>query len=169
MNKELSDTKTNSPAGPIPGFRHFLADLPAGLLLFLLALALAGPGGAADPQAAPNLGLPIRCEPLRDCWVVNLVDLDPGPGVRDYACGTHTYDGHKGTDIASLDPQTGQLTPLYHPRRDRWTDHFRLAEAHIVPLTAVGRVTVWLLQLNQPERVAERELLLAAGALRLPE
>ena len=76
---------------------------------------------------------------------------------------------HKGTDIASLDPQTGQLTPLYHPRRDRWTDHFRLAEAHIVPLTAVGRVTVWLLQLNQPERVAERELLLAAGALRLPE
>ena len=103
MNKGISDARTNGPVGPIPGFRRFLAGLRAGLVLFLLALALAGPGGAADPQPAPNLGLPIRCELLRDCWVVNLVDLDPGPGVRDYACGTHTYDGHKGTDIAVRD------------------------------------------------------------------
>jgi 5-methylcytosine-specific restriction endonuclease McrA len=33
---------------------------------------------------------------------------------------------HKGTDLASIDPNTGEITPLYHPRRDRWFEHFCL-------------------------------------------
>jgi 5-methylcytosine-specific restriction endonuclease McrA len=33
---------------------------------------------------------------------------------------------HKGTNLTSIDPQTGAVVPLYHPRRDRWNDHFRL-------------------------------------------
>jgi hypothetical protein len=32
----------------------------------------------------------------------------------------------KGSDLTSIAPQTGQITPLFHPRRDRWQDHFRL-------------------------------------------
>jgi hypothetical protein len=44
-----------------------------------------------------------------------------------------------------------------------------LAEDVIVPLTATGRVTVRLLRLNLPERLAERALLVAAEALRLPD
>jgi hypothetical protein len=74
---------------------------------------------------------------------------------------------HKGSDLASLDPETGEIAPLYHPRRDRWADHFQWVGAHIVPLTPVGRATVQLLQFNQSERVAERELLIASGALRV--
>jgi hypothetical protein len=70
---------------------------------------------------------------------------------------------HKGTDLTSIDPQTGQIAALFHPRRDRWFDHFRLTRAHIEPLTATGRVTVRLLQLNHPDRVEERELLLRLG------
>ena len=35
--------------------------------------------------------------------MVNYVDLDPGPGVRDYACGRASYDGHKGVDFAVRD------------------------------------------------------------------
>ncbi|MEE8214504.1 MAG: hypothetical protein V3R79_07950, partial [Alphaproteobacteria bacterium] len=57
-------------------------------------------GAEAKP---PALGLPIRCRLGEDCWLVNLVDVDPGPGRRDYACGKRTYDGHKGTDIAIRD------------------------------------------------------------------
>lgn len=34
----------------------------------------------------------------RDLYPNNFVDLDPGQGVRDFACGTQTYDGHTGTD-----------------------------------------------------------------------
>ncbi|MCH7935731.1 MAG: M23 family metallopeptidase [Proteobacteria bacterium] len=57
-------------------------------------------GAEAKP---PALGLPIRCRPGKDCWLVNFVDVDPGPGRRDYACRKRTYNGHKGTDIAIRD------------------------------------------------------------------
>lgn len=46
------------------------------------------------------LSLPIDCEPGVDCWVFNFVDLDPGKGRRDFACGEMSYDTHKGTDFA---------------------------------------------------------------------
>ncbi|SDF94514.1 M23 family metallopeptidase [Thalassobaculum litoreum] len=46
-----------------------------------------------------TLSLPIACQPGVDCWVVNYVDIDPGPGREDYRCGEMSYDGHKGTDI----------------------------------------------------------------------
>jgi hypothetical protein len=72
---------------------------------------------------------------------------------------------HKGSDLASIDPQTGQITPLFHPRREHWIEHFRLDGARIEPLTATGRVTVRLLQLNHPDRIEERELLLRLGVL----
>ncbi len=55
---------------------------------------------AAEP---PKLGLPIDCHMGKSCWVVNLVDLDAGPDTRDYRCTSHTYDGHKGVDIAVRD------------------------------------------------------------------
>ncbi len=55
----------------------------------------------AVPAAAgdPVLGLPIACDPGNTCYIQNLVDRDPGPGFRDYACGALGYDGHKGTDF----------------------------------------------------------------------
>jgi hypothetical protein len=48
---------------------------------------------------------------------------------------------------------------LFHPRRDQWTRHFRLSRGKIVPRTAVGRVTAFLLQLNRPDRVQVRSIL----------
>jgi HNH endonuclease len=72
---------------------------------------------------------------------------------------------HKGTDLTSIDPQTGQITPLFNPRRDQWAAHFRLVGAHVEPLTPTGRVTVRLLQLNHPDRIEERQLLLRLGML----
>jgi hypothetical protein len=71
----------------------------------------------------------------------------------------------KGSDLTSIDPQTGEITPLFHPRRDRWAAHFRLVGAQLAPLTPTGRATVRLLQLNHPDRLEERELLLRLGAL----
>ena len=62
----------------------------------------------------------------------------------------------KGSDIASIDPETGQLTPLFHPRTDRWVDHFRVQSGEILGLTARGRVTIQLLQMNRPSGIRER-------------
>lgn len=70
---------------------------------------------------------------------------------------------HKGSDLTSIDPETGAITPLFNPRTQRWQNHFRLHGAIIEPLTPEGRVTVHLLQLNRPDRVEERRVLMARG------
>jgi 5-methylcytosine-specific restriction endonuclease McrA len=31
---------------------------------------------------------------------------------------------HKGPNLTSIDPLTGQTTRLFHPRSDHWEDHF---------------------------------------------
>ncbi|MDJ0800102.1 MAG: HNH endonuclease signature motif containing protein [Calothrix sp. MO_167.B12] len=76
---------------------------------------------------------------------------------------------YKGSDLASIDPINGEIVRLYQPRCDRWCEHFRLEDGEIIPLTSIGRVTVRLLQMNRPERVEERRLLLQANALDVPE
>ena len=58
---------------------------------------------------------------------------------------------YKGTDLASIDPETGEMQRLFHPRRDRWLEHFQFRGGRIVQLTPVGRVTARLLQWNRPE------------------
>lgn len=68
---------------------------------------------------------------------------------------------HKGTDIGSLDIETRFFTRLYNPRTDNWATHFRLNEAEIIPLTAIGRVTVFLLNMNSLERIAKRRELIS--------
>jgi len=76
---------------------------------------------------------------------------------------------YKGTDLASIDTETRKIAPLYHPRHDNWNDHFRLDGAEFVPLTAIGRVTVRLLQLNRKDRIEEREMLIKAGMFSVPQ
>ena len=75
---------------------------------------------------------------------------------------------YKGSDIGSQDPETGQLVRLFNPRQQAWTDHFRLNGAVIEGLTPEGRVTVFLLRLNEPERVEDRRELLAADRYPCP-
>lgn len=75
---------------------------------------------------------------------------------------------YKGTDLTSIYPNTGEIVPLYHPRQDRWLEHFSLINAEVIPLTAKGRATVRLLQLNRSERIEERKLLMEAGLFKKP-
>lgn len=64
----------------------------------------------------------------------------------------------KGSDIASVDPVSGVLSPLFNPRLHQWSEHFQLDNGHIVPLTAVGRATERLLRLNLLHRIEIRRL-----------
>jgi murein DD-endopeptidase MepM/ murein hydrolase activator NlpD len=68
----------------------FRIALIYGLFLPLAPQAIAAP---------PGLGLPVECEIGVDCLVQKLVDLNPGPGRRDYRCGTLTTEDHRGIDI----------------------------------------------------------------------
>jgi len=76
---------------------------------------------------------------------------------------------HKGTDLASLDPVTAKVVALYHPRREQWADHFQLNHAQLIALTAIGRVTIRLLQLNKRSRIEERKLLIETGIFNVSE
>jgi hypothetical protein len=77
------------------------------------------------------------------------------------ACALCNY--YKGSDLSTIDPVSGVLTPLFNPRVETWEDHFELAGTTIVGRTAIGRATVELLRLNEAERLADRQLLIEAG------
>lgn len=72
---------------------------------------------------------------------------------------------HKGSDIASMHPETGEIVRLYHPRRDRWADHFLLNNGEFIALSAIALVTIRLLQLNRIDRIEERQLLIEAKVI----
>jgi 5-methylcytosine-specific restriction endonuclease McrA len=69
----------------------------------------------------------------------------------------------KGTNLSGIDPDSGEVVRLFNPRTDRWDDHFAVRRARIVGTTASGRATVWLLQMNSPQRVSLRTILQQDG------
>jgi hypothetical protein len=66
---------------------------------------------------------------------------------------------HKASNLTGIDPETGQITPLFNPRVEQWADHFSYEAGKVIGVTKTGRVTVRVLNMNDPERV---ELRLAA-------
>jgi hypothetical protein len=75
---------------------------------------------------------------------------------------------HKGPNIAGLDPLNRTLTRLFHTRHDRWGEHFHLQRnGMIVGQSAVGRVTIHVLNMNDPDAVALRASLVAEGLIDL--
>lgn len=67
--------------------------------------------------------------------------------------------------MEALDPATGDIVPLFHPRVQDWKEHFAWDDSGLVMygLTPAGRATVECLQLNREEVVNLRELLVMAG------
>ena len=74
-----------------------------------------------------------------------------------YAC--QQCNLFKGPNLSSIDPATGEPVWIFNPRRQQWTEHLSAEGSVIVGLTATGRATVRLLQMNTRDRVALREQL----------
>lgn len=74
-------------------------------------------------------------------------------------------NNHKFIKIAALDPATGKTVPIYHPRRQRWHDHFAWIHdfSFIIGLTPTGRATIEALLLNREGLVNIRRLLYEKG------
>lgn len=66
---------------------------------------------------------------------------------------------HKQAQTSALDPKTGERSRLFHPRNDRWNDHFCWSPdgVRIIGITPVGRATVRALQLNLRSRLRARK------------
>lgn len=70
---------------------------------------------------------------------------------------------HKGPNLTGIDPDTDRVVALFHPRRDRWVDHFRWSGARLVGISMLGRATIDVLAINGPTNVSAREELIAEG------
>jgi len=71
----------------------------------------------------------------------------------------------KASNLSGRDADTGEIVPLFNPRKQTWDDHFAYDGAEIIGLTATGRVTVEVLNMNEPRRLALRQELLENGEL----
>lgn len=74
-----------------------------------------------------------------------------------FAC--HRCNEFKSSTTSAEDPLTGENMSLYHPRQQNWHEHFAWNETgtHIIGLTAVGRVTVIVLNMNNKEIIDARQ------------
>ena len=76
-----------------------------------------------------------------------------------YSC--QGCNGRKYVSIEAIDPATGMIVPLYHPRQYRWDDYFAWPPdcSLIIGLTPTGRATLEKLQLNRVGLVNLRRVL----------
>lgn len=74
-------------------------------------------------------------------------------------------NGHKYTKVEAVDPATGNVVSLFHPRKQSWPDHFEWSEdfLEIIGITSVGRATVVALKLNRLHVKNLRRALFAVG------
>ena len=81
------------------------------------------------------------------------------------ALACHRCNLHKGPNLTGIDSRTGQVVSLFHPRRDPWSDHFVFEGARISGISAVGRATVQVLNVNDARRLELRTEVLRRGDL----
>src|SRR5204862_802727 len=64
-------------------------------------------------------------------------------------------NAQKWTRVDAVDPESGEVTPLFHPRKDTWATHFHRSKTDLCILegsTPQGHATMALLDLNSPRR-----------------
>lgn len=87
-----------------------------------------------------------------------------GPTTADnLALSCFFCNSHKGPNIAGIDPESGRVVRLFHPRKDRWRRHFEWDGAALVGRTRVGRATILVLEINRFEFMAWREAMIREG------
>lgn len=71
----------------------------------------------------------------------------------------------KGAQTTAVDPVENVTVPLFNPRTQAWSDHFRWSPdgLTIEGITAIGRATVAALRLNNEFLVPARRYWIEAG------
>lgn len=75
-------------------------------------------------------------------------------------CNNFKYDF-----ITAIDPISGESFPLFHPRKDKWEEHFNWNEdySEIMGISPTGRATVEKLKLNREGCINQRRILAVMG------
>ncbi|WP_414579379.1 HNH endonuclease [Anabaena sp. CCY 9402-a] len=71
----------------------------------------------------------------------------------------------KGTRISGNDPESNIEVSLFHPRQDKWSNHFLadIESGNIQGKTSIGRVTVDALEINSQPQIMARQLWIRLG------
>jgi hypothetical protein len=78
----------------------------------------------------------------------------PSPDNLALACPSCNL--RKANRLTARDPTTGDMVPLFHPRRHIWTDHFAWSGNEIVAKTPIGRAAIVMLDMNHARRLKVR-------------
>jgi hypothetical protein len=70
---------------------------------------------------------------------------------------------YKGPNLSGVDPDSGSVVRLFHPRENMWAEHFARNGPQLVGKTAIGRATIQALRLNRADAIAVRLLLIREG------
>ena len=103
-------------------------------------------------------GLHQDDSPLAPLHVEHIISKVHGGGddPQNLALACVDCNLHKGTNLTGIDPNTGAVTDLFNPRRDRWEEHFEWHGVYLVGRTATGRATIRVLQMNSDDQLALR-------------
>jgi hypothetical protein len=109
------------------------------------------------------------CQTSRDTigQAMHVEHIDPrgGDAPENLCLACPSCNLSKATSIAARDPLPGATVPLFHPRTQRWQDHFRWIEnaRRVQGVTPIGRATVERLRMNQDRLVVARALWVKAN------
>lgn len=105
------------------------------------------------------IGIPMVIEHILPLTLGGLTALE------NLCLSCYRCNEYKGSRIEGVDPVTGLVVGLFHPREQIWAEHFAWSDGglKIVGLTARGRVTAELLRLNNEWLVSARRIWIIAG------
>lgn len=71
----------------------------------------------------------------------------------------------KAQATTGIDPQTDEISTLFHPRKQIWSEHFQWIDGglRLMGLTSVGRATVVRLKINMDRVINARAFWIAIG------
>jgi len=83
----------------------------------------------------------------------------------NWALACRSCNLRKATHVSGVDPESQGAVRLFHPREDRWEEHFQAApeSGEIKGLTAVGRTTIARLEMNSEAQIAARRQWMRLG------
>ena len=105
-------------------------------------------------------GLPQEESPLAALQIEHVIPKKHG-GTDDpdnLALACIDCNLSKSSNIAGFDPETSQMTELFHPRKHAWDEHFERRGLSIVGKTPIGRTTVRVLDMNSDDQLELRSV-----------
>lgn len=106
-----------------------------------------------------NSGIPMTYDHIRP------VSKNGETSFENLCLACRSCNEFKGDATEAIEPLSGETVPLFHPRTQKWTEHFvwSLDGTKVEGLTNIGRVTIARLRMNNPVIIVARRRWVMSG------